>query len=141
VLFRMVDGIMTPTVAMRKAPMITHQEQYLTRKPPMKVWFDLAREMETRPGVISVSTYPMQPWLDVEEGGWASIVYTDDDPELADELAKELTRKVWEPAPRPDGPGVIPVSEAVARADAARGGSWCCRTPATAWPEVRPAIR
>jgi microcystin degradation protein MlrC len=61
----------------------------------MKIWFDLAREMETRPGVISVSTYPMQPWLDVEEGGWASIVYTDNDPELADELAKELTRKVW----------------------------------------------
>ncbi len=95
-LFKMVDGNMTPTVAMRRAPMITHQEQYLTRKPPMKIWFDLAREMETRPGVISVSTYPMQPWLDVEEGGWASIVYTDNDPQLADELAKDLTRKVWE---------------------------------------------
>ncbi|MEX2562606.1 MAG: M81 family metallopeptidase, partial [Nitriliruptoraceae bacterium] len=73
-LFRAIDEGIKPTVAMRKAPMITHQEQYLTRQAPMKVWFDLAREMESRPGVLTVSTYPMQPWLDVEEGGWASIV-------------------------------------------------------------------
>jgi microcystin degradation protein MlrC len=121
-LFRVIDAELQPAVAMRKAPMITHQEQYLTRKPPMKIWFDLAREMESRPGVISVSTYPMQPWLDVEEGGWASIVYTDNDPELADELAKELTRKVW--ALRDDlmVQESIPVDEAVARAEAASRG-------------------
>ncbi len=121
-LFRMVDENITPTVAMRKAPMITHQEQYLTRKPPMKIWFDLAREMESRPGVISVSTYPMQPWLDVEEGGWASLVYTDDDPQLADELAKELTRKVWELRDDLMVQESIPVADAVARAEAATGG-------------------
>jgi microcystin degradation protein MlrC len=122
VLFRIVDEGIRPTVAMRKAPMITHQEQYLTRKPPMKDWFDLAREIETRPGVISVSTYPMQPWLDVEEGGWASIVYTDDDPELADELAKELTREVWSLRHDLMKLDSIPVSEAVSRADAAPRG-------------------
>ncbi|HSJ29038.1 MAG TPA: M81 family metallopeptidase, partial [Acidimicrobiia bacterium] len=121
-LFRAIDEGIKPTVAMRKAPMITHQEQYLTRKPPMKIWFDLAREIETRPGVLTVSTYPMQPWLDVEEGGWASIVYTDDDPELADELAKELTRKVWSLREDLMVQESIPVEEAVARADAADRG-------------------
>jgi microcystin degradation protein MlrC len=121
-LFRVVDGNMTPTVAMRKAPMITHQEQYRTHRPPMKVWFDLAREMESRPGVISASTYPMQPWLDVEEGGWASIVYTDDDPELADELAKELTRCVWGLRHDLMVQESIPVSEAIARANQVERG-------------------
>ncbi|HSJ27190.1 MAG TPA: M81 family metallopeptidase, partial [Acidimicrobiia bacterium] len=121
-LFRVVDGNMRPVVAMRKAPMITHQEQYLTRKPPMKIWFDLAREMESRPGVISVSTYPMQPWLDVEEGGWASIVYTDNDPHLADDLAKELTRKVWSLREDLMVQESVPVEEAVARAEAAPRG-------------------
>jgi microcystin degradation protein MlrC len=121
-LFRIVDGNMKPTVAMRKAPMITHQEQYLTRKPPMKIWFDLAREMESRPGVISVSTYPMQPWLDVEEGGWASIVYTDGDPQFADELAKELTRRVWDLRHDLVVQESIPVEEAVARANAVERG-------------------
>ncbi|MEX2423510.1 MAG: MlrC C-terminal domain-containing protein, partial [Acidimicrobiia bacterium] len=88
----------------------------------MKVWFDLAREMESRPGVISVSTYPMQPWLDVEEGGWASLVYTDNDPQLADELAKELTRCVWDLRHDLMKFDSIPVAEAVSRADAASRG-------------------
>jgi microcystin degradation protein MlrC len=95
-LFAVIDGGLRPTPGMRKAPMITHQEQYLTNKAPMKTWFDLAREIETRPGVITASTYPMQPWLDVEEGGWASLVYTHDDPDQADALAHELTRVVWD---------------------------------------------
>jgi microcystin degradation protein MlrC len=120
--FKATDSDMKPVVAMRKAPMITHQEQYLTRKPPMKLWFDLAREMEFRAGVISVSTYPMQPWLDVEEGGWASIVYTDDDVELADSLAKELTRKVWDLRQELMVQESIPVAQAVTRAESARRG-------------------
>src|SRR5690606_36321740 len=33
VLFRIVDEGLKPTVAMRKAPMITHQEQYRTHRP------------------------------------------------------------------------------------------------------------
>lgn len=121
-LFRMIDEGMEPSAAMRRAPMITHQEQYLTRKPPMKTWFDLAREMETRPGVISVSTYPMQPWLDVDEGGWVSLVYTDADPELADELAKELTRTVWDLREDLMVQESIPVEDAVAKVMAAPRG-------------------
>jgi microcystin degradation protein MlrC len=61
-----------PVTAWRKIPLITHQEQFLTAQGPMKEWFDLAREMEQRPGVLSASTLPMQPWLDVPEGGWAA---------------------------------------------------------------------
>lgn len=121
-LFRLIDEGITPAGVMHKAPMITHQEQYLTRQPPMKTWFDLAREMEQRPGVVSVSTYPMQPWLDVEEGGWASIVYTDDDPVLADELAKELTRTVWDLREELMVKESISTEEAVRRADAAPSG-------------------
>jgi len=62
----------------------------------MKVWFDLAREMESRPGVLSASTLPMQPWLDVPEGGWATAVVTDNNPALAESLADELADKAWE---------------------------------------------
>jgi len=121
-LFHLVDEGIRPTVAMHKAPMITHQEQYLTSKPPMKIWFDLAREIESRPSVLSVSTYPMQPWLDVEEGGWASIVYTDNDPDLADQLAQELTRCVWDLRDDLLALDSVPVEDAIARADAAERG-------------------
>jgi microcystin degradation protein MlrC len=38
----------------------------------------------------------MQPWLDVKEGGWTAVVYTDNDAELAQSLADELANKAWE---------------------------------------------
>src|SRR6185369_12862773 len=37
----------------------------------------------------------MQPWLDVAEGGWAVVVHTDNDPQLAHTLAVEMARKAW----------------------------------------------
>jgi microcystin degradation protein MlrC len=94
-LFAQLQGTIKPTMAWRKIPMITHQEQFLTSQGPMKAWFDLAREMETRPGVVSASTFPMQPWLDVPEGGWAASVVTNDDLPLAQALAAELADQAW----------------------------------------------
>lgn len=93
--FRMLHGEIRPTRAWRKIPMITPQDQFLTSQGPMKQWFDLAREMERRPGVIDVSPYPMQPWLDVLEGGWAVVAHTDDDQELANSLAQESADLAW----------------------------------------------
>ena len=75
-LFAILRGDLKPTMAWRKIPMLAHQEQFLTSHGPMKAWFDRARAYETHPGVVSVSPFPMQPWLDVPEGGWATVVIT-----------------------------------------------------------------
>jgi microcystin degradation protein MlrC len=97
ILFALLRGSINPTIAWQKIPIIVHQEQFLTTVPgPMKEWFDLARQMETRPGVISASTCPIQPWLDVPEGGWSAIVVTDNDLPLAQQLVAELANKAWE---------------------------------------------
>ena len=61
----------------------------------MKVWFDRARELEKDPRVLTVSTFPMQPWLDIEEGGWAVVVVTDDDEAYAERLASEMADLAW----------------------------------------------
>ncbi len=95
-LFEMLRGQSKPTVAWRKIPMITPQDQFLTSQGPMKVWFDRAREMEGQPGVIDVSPYPMQPWLDVAEGGWSVVVHTDNDQQLAESLAAEMGNLAWQ---------------------------------------------
>lgn len=95
VLFRMLRREIKPTVAWRKIPMITPQDQFLTSAGPMKEWFDLARDMERRTGVLDASPYPMQPWLDVAEGGWAVVVHTDNDQALAEALADELADRAW----------------------------------------------
>lgn len=94
-LFAIIRGEIKPTMAWRRIPLITHQEQFLTAHGPMKEWFDHARALEEQPGVVSASTFPIQPWLDVPEGGWYSVVVTDNDPALAQRLADELAAHAW----------------------------------------------
>lgn len=81
-----------PVRAWRKIPLITPQDQFLTSTGPMKVWFDRAREFERQEGVLDVSPYPMQPWLDVAEGGWSVVVHTNDDPARGEQLAERLAQ-------------------------------------------------
>jgi len=95
-LLAMLQDGAQPTIAWRKLPLITHQEQFMTAHGPMMEWFDLARDMESRPGVMSASTFPMQPWLDVPEGGWAVAVVTDREQALAESLASELAQHAWD---------------------------------------------
>jgi microcystin degradation protein MlrC len=94
-LFRLLAGEIAPVRAWQKIPMITPQDQYLTAAGPMKAWFDRAREFEREPGVLDVSPYPMQPWLDVAEGGWAVVVHTNSQPERAREIAAEMANLAW----------------------------------------------
>ena len=121
-LFSILRGEIRPTMAFHKIPMMTHQERFLTNAGPMKEWFDMAREFETRPGVVSVSNFPEQPWLDAEEGGWASVVITDDDMPLARRLSAELADKAWSLRDALWKMDSIPIEAAVRRAvEAPRG--------------------
>ncbi len=113
-----VQGQVKPVMRWRKIPLLSHQEQFLTSKGPMKRWFDRAREMEADPRVLQASNYPMQPWLDVAEGGWASIVVTDGDAALADRLADELADLVWSMRADFQVREALSIDEAVRQADA-----------------------
>lgn len=96
VLFKILDSGVKLSVAWKKIPMIAPQDQFLTSEGPMKEWFDMARALEKNDEVLSISLFPMQPWLDVAEGGWSALVYTNNDPKLADSIAMELADKAWE---------------------------------------------
>ena len=121
-LLRTAAGEVSPAMASRKVPLISHQEQFLTAKGPMKVLFDRAREMEGRPVVLSASPCPMQPWLDVEEGGWTMIVVTDGDQALAEDLAEELADLAWSMRADFQEREAVSVDDAVRRAHAAPKG-------------------
>ena len=121
-LFATLRGEISPTMAWQKIPLITHQEQFLTSSGPMKEWFDLAREVEGLPGVVSASNFPMQPWLDAYEGGWSTVVVTDNDPALAGRLAAELADKAWSLRDAFLKRDSIPPAEAVRRAEEAPRG-------------------
>jgi microcystin degradation protein MlrC len=119
---RHVAGEVRPTMAWRKIPMITHQEQYLTASGPMKEWFDRARAAEADGRALTVSVFPMQPWLDVEEAGWSVVVVTDDDGAAAEAIADELADHAWEMRDRFMEQQSVGLDAAIAFADDAQRG-------------------
>lgn len=122
-LLRILRREVRPVMAWRKIPMLTHQEQFLTDRGPMKLWFDRARAMEREdPRVLHAANFPMQPWIDVAEGGWAALVVTDGDRDLAERCADDLADLAWGLRERFMLREALAVDEAVRRADAAAKG-------------------
>jgi len=121
-MFRIAAREVRPVMAWRKIPLVTHQEQFLTSKGPMKTWFDRARALEADPKVLQASNYPMQPWLDVAEGGWSTVVVTDGDADMAERLADEMAGMVWDMRDEFLEREAVPVDAALGRAEAAANG-------------------
>ena len=122
VMLRILYGGARPVMAWRKLPLLSHQEQFLTAQGPMKTWFDRARAMEADPRVLQASNYPMQPWLDVAEGGWSTVVVTDNDQPLAESLADELADLAWSLRAEFQKKDAVPIDDAVRMADQAASG-------------------
>jgi microcystin degradation protein MlrC len=120
---RLFAGEIGPSMAWRKLRMMTHQEQYLTSRGPMKVLFDRAREMERDPRVLTVSPFPMQCWLDADEGGWSVVAVTDDEPTLADDLAEELAELAWSLRDEFQRTESVAVDDAVTTAESRSAGT------------------
>ncbi|MDB5506676.1 MAG: microcystin degradation protein MlrC [Devosia sp.] len=121
-LLKIVSEKLRPTTAWRKIPLVSHQEQFLTSKGPMQVWFDRARALEADPRVLQASNYPMQPWLDVAEGGWSTIVVTNNDQALAEQLADELADLCWSLRDEFQVREAVSIDDAVRMADAETQG-------------------
>jgi microcystin degradation protein MlrC len=122
-LLRILRREVRPVMAWRKIPMLTHQEQFLTDRGPMKLWFDRSRAMEREdPRVLHAANFPMQPWIDVAEGGWAALVVADGDRDLAERRAEELADLAWGMRERFMLREALAVDDAVRRADAAAKG-------------------
>ena len=58
--------------------------------------YDLVKEIETRPGVLTASFYSVTPYLDVPEMGSSVVGYTGGDPRRAQGLADEIARAPWD---------------------------------------------
>ena len=126
ILIKTVAGEVRPVMAWRKLPLISHQEQFLTSKGPMKAWFDRARSMEAEDKrILHVANCPMQPWLDVAEGGWAAIVVADGDKALAEAKADEIADLAWSMRAEFQVKEAVSIDEAVRMADRAPKGIVC----------------
>lgn len=95
ILFSTIRGKVRPRIAWRKIPMITPAESHNTMKGPLKDLMDVVDGIERQERVISASLFATQPWLDIRELGWSSVVVTDDDQAKGEQLASSLVESAW----------------------------------------------
>lgn len=121
-LIRILRERLSPVVAWEKLPLLAHQEQVPTDRAPMKVWFDRARALEAEPGVLACARFPLQPWLDVPEAGWAVAVTTAGDRASAERSARELADLAWSLRHEFQSRDAMPIDRAFERAERAPPG-------------------
>jgi microcystin degradation protein MlrC len=122
ILVRMIKGEIKPVMALERPLLITPlQTQVTTHDTPMKRIIDLVHQLEADPRVLSIAAFGGFPFADIEPAGFSCVVVTDDEPQLAAQLAKQVTE-----AAVAEGENWIvhptPPEEAVRRAMAAERG-------------------
>src|SRR5918993_1311679 len=95
VLARLMRGEIRPTAALRKPPMLPTSQRMTTERMPMRALMERAHVMEEDPRVVNVTIAGGFPLGDNPDAGFGIVVTTDDDPDLAAELANELAAEAW----------------------------------------------
>ena len=88
-------GEVKPTQAAAFPPLAMNIESQHTPVPPCLPLYELANQQFELPRVISNSIILGFPYADVAEMGSSTLVVTDNDPALAQALAKQLANYLW----------------------------------------------
>lgn len=92
---RTLRGEVHPTMAASFPPMVINIERQCTSEPHLQPHYQFADAQLLQPKVLSNSILLGFPYADVAEMGAATIVVTDDDSALAQQLADELAERLW----------------------------------------------
>ena len=94
ILFSALKGLVKPVIAWRKLPMIASGD---LRVPggPLEEFFRKAEEYERLREIISVSIFPENPYIDSPELGWSVVVVADGNRSLAQKIADDLAKGIW----------------------------------------------
>ncbi|HET8998589.1 MAG TPA: M81 family metallopeptidase [bacterium] len=110
-----------PTMALAKRHMILSPVRTNTDVPPFRDLMAKTDALAAGGRVLAASLFPVQPWLDVPDLGFASLVVTNDDPEGAQRIADALADQAWARRAECD-PQLVPLEEAIGRALRAEHG-------------------
>lgn len=91
-----LDGNDRATTAHRKIRLMSSSEAHDTTFGPLTSMQARARELEQEPGVLAVSIFATQPWMDVPDLGWSVTVSTVGDKGAAQQLADQLAKELWD---------------------------------------------
>ena len=102
-----------PVMALAKRAVLVTPVCARTTDGPLKPVADLARQMEADGTVLHASIFPVQPWIDVPDLGFAALVCADGDRAAAQDAAEQLAAALWQRRDAFD-PGLVPLAEAIA---------------------------
>lgn len=95
-LVKTVKGEIQPVMALGKAPMLVPCNTGTIGGGPMEEILKNEDRMEEEKGILAVTVFPVQPWLNVPETGFAAVVIADGEKEQAVSCAQALARMGWE---------------------------------------------
>ncbi len=94
-LIRTIRGDYTPTTAVQKPGIITATVLQWTGASPAMDIMERARRWEAREDDVYVSVFFGYPWSDVPDVGATAIAITNNDQELADRIAEDMSDYMW----------------------------------------------
>ena len=95
-LFSCIDKNLLPQPQLARANVIICGDAVQTDLEPLKGIMDMAAEMETMPGMMSVQVFNGQPWIDEPYTGPNFVVTHEWDTALAQECADKLARRFYD---------------------------------------------
>jgi microcystin degradation protein MlrC len=94
-LMDVLAGRCRPVMALAKRPMLASPARARTTDQPLSGLMAEARRLERGGAVLQASLFPVQPWIDVPDLGFAALVCADDDHEAAQQAADHLADMAW----------------------------------------------
>ncbi len=107
-----IAGRVQPVMAVAKRHMVMSPDAARTTAPPLSEVVAAGRAMEAAGRVLHVSLFPVQPWMDVPDLGFAALVCADGDAATAQAAAEELAEMTWQRRARFE-PDLTPLEEVI----------------------------
>lgn len=122
-LVKKLRGEARPVMSFVKIPMIVPASTHMHHLPgPFRRLMRAAESAETD-DLLSASVFAVQPWLDIDEMGFAVIAVANGDAGLAERVALELAGACWAERDAFMETTLVPPEEAIARALASPPGT------------------
>ena len=96
ILIRTIRGEVTPVISHRKIRMMTSSETHDDRMFPNREIIGRLHEAEKDPKVLAATAFCTQPWLDIPELGWTTVIVTDGEPDVGQSIADEIAQAAWD---------------------------------------------
>jgi microcystin degradation protein MlrC len=111
-LLETIAGRRKPVMALAKRHMIVSPVKATTGREPLSRIVARARAREAEGACLHASLFPVQPWIDVPDLGFAALVCADGDGAAAQRVADELAEMAWQ-ARAEFEPELTPLDEAI----------------------------